>query len=171
MGGKGPHNGYAIRHALTEQLLAEPADDIFLKTMDSGSKKEDISAIHEALASSIFAITPPGDSGTRKGFFDALLLGSIPVIFRPGTYSNVFPALRLEDLAVVIPEQEIIDGASVVERLRAVSRDEIRKKQVGIARIAHLMQYSLPSQGGETGKEDATAAILRDLVALRDSSL
>ena len=174
-GGKGPHNGYALRQALVDELSAERADDVVLKIMERGTKREEIVALHRALAKSIFAITPPGDSPTRKGFFDALLLGSIPVIFREGTYSNVFPELRLEDLAIFIPESEMIEGVgeTLVERLRAVTREEIRKKQVGIAEVATMMQYSLPRDDGvlEASLLDATAVILRGLRSLRDSSL
>ena len=173
-GGKGPHNGYAIRQVITEQLLLETASDIYLKITNSrGTNKEEIVEIHRALARSVFTITPPGDSPTRKSFFDALLLGSIPVIFRKGTY--VFPHLHLEDLAIILPEQEIIDGVgrSLVERLRAVASEEIRRKQVEIAEIARMMQYSIPTMHGELEgmPVDAIAVILNDLVLLRDESL
>lgn len=97
----------------------------------------------------VFALQPPGDTPTRRGFYDSLLNGAIPVIFRKDTYDRLFPSspdMDPELFTVFIDEKELVAGVGgdVITRLEGISKEEIRTKQEHIRRIARGLQYSLP---------------------------
>lgn len=128
------------------------------------------------MASSTFCLQPPGDSSTRKGFFDSILLGCIPVIFRRGTYERVWKGqVELEELAVILDERELLDGVGedVVERLRAVAEDVVKAKRAAMALMADRVQYALPQSAQELLKvgagwtDDAVGMTLKQLVLLK----
>lgn len=48
------------------------------------------SLIYNLYNNSVFCINPPGDLPTRKGLFDSMLLGCIPVTFNPLTASAMY---------------------------------------------------------------------------------
>lgn len=130
------------------------------------------------MSQSTFCLQPPGDSPTRKGFFDSLLLGCIPVIFREGTYDRAWKGqVELEELAVFIDEQELLEGAGedVVQRLKGVSEEEIQKKREGIARVAEKVQFGVPSSAeelkdlGAGWTDDAVGMLLKQLSSLKSS--
>ena len=91
----------------------------------------------------IFSLQPRGDSWTRRGLFDSLLVGTIPVIFDKRTlpYSSFIP--RPADVSIYIPADDVIQGRiDVVEYLSRISQRRISELQHNIERIAFGLQYS-----------------------------
>jgi hypothetical protein len=171
--GKGPHNGFTVRRALWATLRAsnDTRSDVAIHAFTPRSGKSDIAIAHKQMVSSIFCLQPPGDSPTRKGFFDSLLLGCIPVIFRSGSYSKVFPHLgSVEKLAVILDEKEVLAGLDVVQVLSKVPRNTITAKQKAIARLATRFQYKLDSAHVNRSAPDAFDTLLQQLAwrATRD---
>ncbi|KAF9600067.1 hypothetical protein IFM89_002540 [Coptis chinensis] len=81
-----------------------------------------------------FCLQPPGDSPTRKSFFDSLVSGCIPVLFSPFTAYYQYPWHLPQDhsrYSVFIDQEEVRQGnVNVVETLMKVSkreRDEMRR--------------------------------------------
>ncbi|ORY69443.1 exostosin family-domain-containing protein [Leucosporidium creatinivorum] len=179
--GKGPHNGFALRDHLTSTLIDYNTSDPSLITLHfftPRSPRAELASVHLAMSQSTFCLQPPGDSPTRKGFFDSLLLGCIPVIFREGTYDRAWKGqVELEELAVFIDEQELLEGAGedVVQRLKGVSEEEIQKKREGIARVAEKVQFGVPSSAEELKElgagwtDDAVGMLLKQLSSLKSS--
>lgn len=58
--------------------LCQTVDQKVLASRDDATKME---IVFEAYRSSVFCFQPPGDTVTRRGLFDALLMGCIPVVF------------------------------------------------------------------------------------------
>ena len=178
--GQGPHNGFALRRLLTETLVAhmnDTAADISLQFFTPSSPRSQLAEVHQAMARSTFCLQPPGDSPTRKGFFDSILLGCIPVIFRRGTYKRIWKGqVELEELAVIVDEKELLDaeGGDVIERLRLVDEEVVRKKREAMAMLAERVQYAVPMSGAEllryggSWTDDAVGAMLRQLVLLKE---
>ena len=98
----------------------------------------------ELYKQAVFSLQPPGDTLTRKGVFDALLFGSIPVVFHPS--SMAYPAFipKVEDVAIVIPLEKVIsERLDVIEVLKSVPEQEVQRLQKNIEAVAFGLQYSL----------------------------
>jgi xyloglucan galactosyltransferase MUR3 len=94
-----------------------------------------------------FCLAPTGDSLTRKSLFDSYLSGCVPVIFAKASltqYSWHLSEQEINQTTVYIPKNEILQGqSSFMDRLLAISDQELRLKQEAIARIAPRLQYSV----------------------------
>ncbi|ORY69455.1 exostosin family-domain-containing protein [Leucosporidium creatinivorum] len=179
--GKGPHNGFTLRDHLTSTLIDYNTSDPSLITLHfftPRSPRAELASVHLAMSQSTFCLQPPGDSPTRKGFSDSLLLGCIPVIFREGTYDRAWKGqVELEELAVFIDEQELLEGAGedVVQRLKGVSEEKIQRKREGIARVAEKVHFGLPLSVeelrdlGAGWTDDAVGMLLKQLSSLKSS--
>ena len=123
------------------------------------------------MLSSIFCLQPAGDSPTRKGFFESILLGCIPVIFRRGTYSTVWSGTGVDwdDIALVVEEEHLLETeGDIVAILRNVPAAEVRRRQRDVADVAARVQYSMPSEGEGAGfVEDAFGMLLRRLQGIK----
>jgi hypothetical protein len=96
---------------------------------------------YRRLAQSTFSLQLPGDTPTRRGFYDSIMLGCIPVVLSRNAYR--FFDFDIEDIAVVIPRTDIQDdGTDVVQKLHGISSETIRQKQANIHRARKVMQYS-----------------------------
>jgi hypothetical protein len=147
-----------------------------------------------------FCPQPAGDSPSRRAIYEALLLGCIPVIFRERSYGRLFPSTpEINDMSrytIYVDENDMINGgASLIERLEAVSPVEIRRMRRHIQRIAPRLQWSLPDEEewlpapGQTlpagvpifnqtaaielaeshpPHQDAFSTLLKELAAIRD---
>jgi hypothetical protein len=102
---------------------------------------------------SVFCVQPTskttrhGESPSRKGFFDALLLGCIPVVVdrrdpAAGATAPVLPfawAIPWREIAVMLP-RAVMNGR-LLEALRAIPPAEIRLRQAKLAEAARLVQW------------------------------
>ena len=82
---------------------------------------------------SVFCLNPPGDSPTRKGLFDSILAGCIPVVFDKYTledqYSWHIGIDRFESISVYIPIEEMI-GKLRMEGAEATLAPNKKKKKL-----------------------------------------
>lgn len=116
------------------------------------------------IAHSGSAFTAPGDSATRRGFFDSILLGCIPVIFASDTYKS-FASLDIEEFAVVLSPEDAF-SPNILDKLESITLEDIARRQEGLAKLAPRLQYALPGERGN----DAFDGILGMLADLRDSA-
>jgi len=120
----------------------------------------------------------PGDSATRRGFFDSIMLGCIPVIFHSDVYQPFgSPLINVEDFAYVISEEDAFadtkSGSRILQRLEAIPKEEIRQRQEGLARLAPRIQYAFPTSNEvqQEFTDDAFGLLLAGLADLRDSTI
>ncbi|XP_078679057.1 uncharacterized protein LOC144914767 [Branchiostoma floridae x Branchiostoma belcheri] len=96
---------------------------------------------------SVFCLQPPGDSPTRKSFYDAVQCGCIPVIFKLD-YKPVYPfddVLDYTKFTVKITDEDFFQGKrSISDILRDIPEAQITAKQGELRQVAPLMQYSYP---------------------------
>ncbi|KAM0750971.1 hypothetical protein T439DRAFT_380794 [Meredithblackwellia eburnea MCA 4105] len=180
--GKGPHNGFLVRKQLSATLAEHAAaNDSRLSMLISnpGTKKNPfLLSAHTAMLNSTFCLQPPGDSPTRKGFFESILLGCIPVVFRRGIYDKTFPTTLGDDfswdegVAYYVPEESITSGeVDIVEHLSAVSEKEVRRRQMEIVGLVERIQFESPDlieavlmkRGKVDWPDDAFGMLLREL--------
>ncbi|KAK4052095.1 hypothetical protein OIV83_002389 [Microbotryomycetes sp. JL201] len=155
-----PFNGFAVRAALRKEFVAYESladgqktsqilfDDI-VDPMDGG---QNLTMFHQHMGESVFCLMPAGDSPTRRAFYEAALLGCIPVTFRERSYGRLLPSSpELNDLSkytFFIDENEIINGIgpTVIERLEAIPLREVHRMQRHLRSIASKLQWSVPAE-------------------------
>ncbi len=99
--------------------------------------------------SAIFCFEPGGDSPYRKGFYDAMLAGCIPVIF---SLQNelVAPWFVPKGVAVRLSERAYSNGTfKALDALRRIPSAEIRRRQSIIRKHGHRLQYAVDDRGTE----------------------
>ena len=93
---------------------------------------------------------PPGDTKTRRGMFDAILCGCIPVLFDYPDSPD--PANPMEQYHWHFNSEEIQHGfvyfnekdRAYMKQLAKISEDEIKRKIGVLRRLAFRIQYSVP---------------------------
>ena len=100
-------------------------------------------------ANATFCFEPGGDSPYRKGLYDAMLTGCIPVVF--SAYNeNIAPWFVPKGVVVRLSETEYVNGSfSALDRLRAMPADEIARRQRVLARGARRLQYATADVPGD----------------------
>ena len=104
-----------------------------------------------------FTLTPPGDSATRRGLWEALLAGSVPVVFseRSRHFPLFLPPAQLDDLTVLLDGDVFLamqNGGQLLDALRpAVAR--LPQMRAALEARATTFQYS----AGDHGAADAAA--------------
>lgn len=83
----GPWNGYAVRRHLAETLSKYADDPTVSVLISSPTTKRGtfIPATHKTMLHSTFCLQPPGDTATRKGYFEVGSSFLIHPIFRCGS--------------------------------------------------------------------------------------
>eukprot|EP00602_Paraphysomonas_sp_CaronLab_P013163 CAMPEP_0185043042 /NCGR_PEP_ID=MMETSP1103-20130426/42689_1 /TAXON_ID=36769 /ORGANISM="Paraphysomonas bandaiensis, Strain Caron Lab Isolate" /LENGTH=365 /DNA_ID=CAMNT_0027583183 /DNA_START=538 /DNA_END=1635 /DNA_ORIENTATION=+ len=130
-----------------------------------------------AAEDSTFCITPPGDFPTRKGFFDSLLAGCIPVVFAPLSAHRQWPwHLGLSStfaVTVYVSGQRVLDQSlNTVQYLidkHLFEKDEVYMKRRAIADLAFGLQYSMPERGmnnTEFSRNDAFDITIESILQL-----
>lgn len=110
--------------------------------------------------SSTFCFQPPGDSPTRKGVFDCLVAGTIPVFFHPSTaywqYLWHLPADG-SSYSVLINETEVLETKeSVIDILERIPEEKVRQMQKVIhEQIIPSIVYDLPDRDPDKKVKDA----------------
>lgn len=155
------------RIELIRQCKMRPELCVFFDTSDPGFKLDDhtVTKMDDLLMSSVFCFNPPGDTPTRKGLFDSLLAGCIPVIFDESSLSMYHWHIpKPHELSVYMPVQldkmpAVFGGPTgefnVLDYLAGMSTDKIRKKQEAIRRIAFSLQYSQDPTSKSSSQHDA----------------
>lgn len=133
----------------------------------------DMHAVLNLYRSSIFCLSPPGDSPTRKGLFDSILAGCIPVVFDKYTLANQYPwhigLNHIEQISVFIPVSDILGsrtknwkwmkttithsqfdeddgGVDFMEILSQIPPVIIERMQHSIEKLGWSLQYSIPPE-------------------------
>lgn len=121
---------------------------------------------------SIFCLQPPGDSPTRKSFYDAIISGCIPVLFSQ-KYPVKYPFQRLFDyrkFTVRVPEEVVTrHNMPIATYLGRVSPSKIKDIQVALATVAQYLQYSYPVINGQP-HTDATKYLLDEVWYVLDNN-
>jgi len=103
-------------------------------------------SIERVYGNATFCLMPPGDTPTRKGIFDSVLMGCIPVFFDNHLLSYKYEWWFTKELdeqcAVYITGDTY--ALNVVEVLEKISAATIREKQQCLEGIAPSLSYAVP---------------------------
>ena len=116
----------------------------------------------EWLTNSVFCLQPPGDSPSRKSFYDSIMAGCIPVIFEtPGVGHIIYPfenVLDYSTFSVKIPANKKF--LYVLEQY-AKDDDKVRALQKGMFKVIKYLQYSYAVTTGP--HDDAIQLVMDEL--------
>ena len=96
-----------------------------------------------AYMSSVFSLQPGGDNLFRRAFYEAVLLGNIPIVSAEsfGAFKYVLGEEIMQQITVVLPDADFWDARRVVEHLQAMSPSRVAEMQANIAKFARYMAY------------------------------
>jgi hypothetical protein len=115
---------------------------------------------------STFSMQPQGDSFTRKGVFDSLLAGCIPVYFHKQSFQGQYPwhitADQFRRISIYVPAAKVREsGFNIVDYLKAIPQHQVQQMQEQIRKIAFRLQYS--TDASDTNVADAFEATIRGM--------
>ena len=99
----------------------------------------------------MFSLQPPGDTATRRGFYDSWMHGCIPVITEQSAlhYMTLYNGMLFRGLrdinatAVVVSTRDMyFDTPRLLQRLAAMPPAEVAVRQRRMRMMAYAMQYS-----------------------------
>lgn len=138
-----------------------------------------IADMYQVLMASTFCLNPPGDTPTRKGLFDSLVLGCIPVITSEDSLQHYrFHLPFWRSVSVLVTTDQLFSlNFNLADFLEIYARDnaqEVLQKQAAIKKYAYSLQYSFspatatsfpPSTTPVQRGPDAFDTILQSLLA------
>ena len=127
------------------EACAGAADCAFVECVDGCAECCSPRRVVEAYLAADFCLVPPGDSPTRRAFFDALLAGCVPVLRTPATadYAWYTPPHTLADIAVVLPRLGATnDSAAFATPLAAMAPADVARKRRAILDLLPSLVYA-----------------------------
>lgn len=114
--------------------------------------KEMHKLVWEQYAASEFSWHPFGDTPTRRGFYDAWMFGSIPVV--PYTSAKYYRQLfkralfpHLKDCVVLIPQTAMSDGPSLISWITNTTAEARHRRRSMLRELAPMMQWGWKAEG------------------------
>lgn len=155
-----------IRTLLAEQCEARQKTGCLMSGAKHLSSKVATETALSTYLLSTFSMQPQGDSFTRKGVFDSLLAGCIPVYFHKLSFQNQYPwhitSEEFKRVSVFVPAAVVRqDGFNIVDHLKAIPEQQVHDMQAQVRRIAFRLQYS--TAAGGAARPDAFEAVVRGL--------
>jgi len=119
------------------------------------------STLARAMLGATFCLQPTGDSPSRKGMVDSVLLGCIPVLFE-GKQLTLWPwHWHAPNVSAYVEGAAVLNGTlNVMDELARIPVSRVRELQEAGRAIAYQMQYSL---GDVVGRRDAFDVIMERL--------
>lgn len=149
-------DGQSMRRNLSDQCSKRPQHCKYVNIMGNHS----VAKASMLRAGATFCLEPPGDSASRKGVVDDIVLGCIPVLFTP-SQATLWPAQvnRWSDLAVT----NVDFRSDVISMLAAIPQSEIVKKRMMLAAAAPKFTWSkIGEEWPHDGLSTMLAAVARN---------
>ena len=139
------------------RISREGAEGVY----DSSTAMVDLSSMAaEAYSKAIFTLCPWGDTLTRKSIFDAMMQGSIPVLFDSTVLREYARLGPIENMTVVIPLRTITaKGSGALDYLRALPAEKVAQLHDNV--VKWRLNFHLPASGDLHVPGDAVDAIVR----------
>ena len=148
-----------IRRAMTAQCVVR--DQCYWMKIFHSSTDHRIGDFLSVYRYGTFCLCPPGDDPGRKAVFDSIVSGCIPVVFHESTIFNQYPwhlgEQLAQDISVFIPGMDVVSGKiNVMQVLRSIKPEVVRKKQQLLELLAPRIQYAIPPPKMLENRSDAT---------------
>ncbi|XP_072051955.1 uncharacterized protein [Amphiura filiformis] len=125
-------NGTSQRYSAFSSTASKPHKTAVWYNTPKCSKNIQLPII-DWMRHSIFCLQPPGESPTRKSFYDAIMAGCIPVTFKPRKGIVKYPFQEEIDygrFTVNIPLDDVLAGSvRVIDKLKDIPNYRIKELQ------------------------------------------
>lgn len=161
----------------TVKLTGSIRDEVFYQCANS-TKCKQVICTHELCVTkpqtviqmgleSVFCLQPPGDSPTRKGIFDSLQAGCIPVLFHEHQavqqYLFHLPGNGFR-YSVFIPQDDVaVNHYDVIDHLSRIPHAKVKQLQENIIEMLPTLLYRNPVLTGLYTSKDAVDVTLDGL--------
>jgi len=152
----GPRAGKTFSALLRDELMRQCLNSsrCLLLRCDIIDCERNPQILTQNFLNSVFCLQPPGDSPTRKGVFDCLVSGTIPVIFDENTiyqqYMEYLPK-KGRSYSVLFDGHAVLDGKiDVLEELHQIPTNTIAAMQMTINGLLPNIIYSKPGSNVST---------------------
>eukprot|EP00908_Phaeocystis_cordata_P004565 Transcript_14952.p1 GENE.Transcript_14952~~Transcript_14952.p1 ORF type:complete len:1141 (+),score=66.73 Transcript_14952:163-3585(+) len=127
---------------------------------------------YKIMLSATFCLQPPGDTLTRKSFYEGILLGCIPVVFRNDSqfleqlaYSDSVP---YREMMVALPAKELLSGElDIVQELQRIRHADVIAMRRALHAHGQRIAYAAKSTGShgfnDFSRPDAFLMALRSV--------
>merc|ERR1719265_1338807 len=108
--------------------------------------------VWEQYAAAEYSWQPFGDTATRRGFYDAWMLGAVPIISTSSAeiYRRLFNHAvlgHLKNYVLVAPPRVFEDGATFIRWVMERDPVMVQEKREKMRQIAPILQYGWESEG------------------------
>lgn len=124
---------------------------VYLRNMASGEEKKTYQLLtgesftleknYLYMQQSVFCFQPPGDTATRRGFYDSILLGCIPVILDCSAYQVFGHGPSHYALCITLNELNVTNR-TLLAVLASISPAKLTRLQKNVQAIGYQMQYA-----------------------------
>ncbi|KAF3791421.1 putative arabinosyltransferase [Nymphaea thermarum] len=142
--------GGKIRAKLVDELRNKEGVIIEEGTIGQAGKK----ASQDGMRSSIFCLSPAGDTPSSARLFDAIVSGCIPVIVSDELELPFEGLLNYNKMAVFVSSRDALQPGWLLAHLKAIDPSTLRDMRVNLAQSVRHFLYSSPAQ--PLGPEDLT---------------
>ena len=145
-------------------------DQVMLITKECAGNHNNLTI--EWMFNSVFCLQPHGDSPTRKSFYDSILSGCIPVVFKFPYEDVEFPfqrTLNYSNFMVQIPVDEKGDlerNITYYDYLRRIPQPEIKRLHMNLVKVLHCFQYPVIDTKQKDHPKDAVDMIVDEIRAV-----
>ena len=137
-----PRPTLQLRERLIEQCRAAGSPEKCVHSLPHLNKPEATALLYWE---STFCMQPGGDTISRKGILDALLLGCIPVLFHKGQ-AHQWPwhwGSWVDTATVLLNQTEVRNNRlNVIDALASIPEERVHALQESIRKNAHFLHYS-----------------------------
>eukprot|EP00249_Psilotum_nudum_P019059 c27080_g1_i1 orf=243-1739(-) len=113
----------------------------------------------QAFTKAVFCLQPRGDSPTRKGLFDSIIAGCIPVLFaNSSAYQQyIWHLPKAGSLySVYFPEDDVVEGKiNIISSLSSIPQNQVQEMQRAVINLLPRVIYSRPGARNSSAFTDA----------------
>ncbi|KAK4433183.1 putative arabinosyltransferase A [Sesamum alatum] len=140
--------GGKIRSKLVAELNG--AKDVIIEEGTAGEGGK--AAAQIGMRTSIFCLSPAGDTPSSARLFDAIVSGCIPVIVSDELELPFEGILDYRKIAVFVSSSDALQPGWLLSFLRSISPTQIKERQINLAKYSRHFLYSHPAM--PMGPED-----------------
>ncbi|MCO5601279.1 hypothetical protein L7F22_055398 [Adiantum nelumboides] len=156
----GARPGGKIRSKLMYVLKDEP--EVVMEEGTAGDTGR--TAAQNGMRSSVYCLSPAGDTPSSARLFDAIVSGCIPVVVSDDLELPFEGLLDYRKIAIFAASSQAVQPGWLINHLRSISSKQVSRMQSQLVKLSKHFEYSHPAQ--PLGPEDLTWRMIAGKVPL-----
>ncbi|MCO5558257.1 hypothetical protein L7F22_011836 [Adiantum nelumboides] len=152
--------GGKIRSKLMSVLKDEP--DVVMEEGTAGDTGR--TAAQNGMRSSVYCLSPAGDTPSSARLFDAIVSGCIPIVVSDELELPFEGLLNYRKIVIFVASSQAVQPGWLTNHLRSISSKQVSRMQSQLVKLSKHFEYSHPAQ--PLGPEDLTWRMIAGKVPL-----